>query len=139
MIDSELTSYNLRANTPAVESVPFWANGPASHIFPENVIIKILQVVQQIRRFSPSILALFIYFSDFFTFPYYKERNGVRWCQQFFTFNLLLIGCFTLLTFMFVPDICDVSENIVKMHMRSRRDIVQLGNVNRRSGCHADW
>ena len=71
-----------------------------SHIFPENVIIKIAQVVQKIWRFSPSILALFIYF--------YKETNGVtykRWCQQFFTFNLLLIGCLTLLTFMFVPDI----------------------------------
>ena len=79
-----------------------------SHTFPENVIIKIPQVVQKIWRFSPSILALFIYFSDFLTFPYYKETNGVtynRWCQQFFTFNLLLIGCLTLLTFMFVPDI----------------------------------
>ena len=134
MIDCESTSYKLRANRLVVESVPFWANGPVSHIFPENVIIKIPQVVQKIWRFSPSILALFIYF--------YKETNGVtykRWCQQFFTFNLLLIGCLTLLTFMFVPDIYHVSENIVKMHMRSRRDIVQLGNVSSGSGCHADW
>ena len=79
-----------------------------SHIFPENVIIKIAQVVQKIWRFSPSILALFIYFSDFLTFPYYKETNGVTyngWYQQFFTFNLLLIGSLTQLTFMFVPDI----------------------------------
>ena len=76
-----------------------------SHIFPENVIIKIPQVVQKIWRFSLSILALFIYFSDFSTFPYYKETNGVtynRWWKQFFTFDLLLIGCLTLLTFMFV-------------------------------------
>ena len=79
-----------------------------SHIFPENVIIKIPQVVQKIWRFSPSTLALFIYFSDFLTFSYYKETNGVTyntWCQQFVTFNLLLIGCLTLLIFMFVPDI----------------------------------
>ena len=142
LLDCESTSYKLRANTPAVESVPFWANGPASHIFPENVIIKIPQVVQKIWRFSPSILALFIYFSDFLTFPYYKETNGVtcnRWYQQFFTFNLLLIGCLTRLTFMSVPDICHLSENIVKMHMQSRRNIVQLGNVSRGFGCHADW
>ena len=112
-----------------------------SQIFPENVIIKISQVVRKIWKFSPSILTLFIYFSDFLTFPYYKETNGVtynRWCQQFFTFNLLLIGCLTLLTFMFVPDICYVSENIVKMRMRSRRDIVQLGNVSRGFCRHAD-
>ena len=38
-------------------------------------------------------------------------------------------------TFMLVPDICHVSENVVKMHMRSRRDIVQLGNVSRGFGC----
>ena len=31
-----------------------------------------------------------------------------------------------------------MSENIVKMHMRSRRDIVQLGNVSRGFGRHAD-
>ena len=112
-----------------------------SHIFPENVIIKIPQVFQKIWRFSPSILALFIYFSYFLTFPYYKESNGVtynRWCQQFLTFNVLLIGCLTLLAYMFVPDICHVSENIVKMRMRSRRDIVQLGNVSRGFGRHAD-
>ena len=85
-----------------------------SHIFPEYVIIKIPQVVQKIWRFSPSILALFIYFSDFLTFPYYKETNGVtynRWCQQFFNFNLLLISCLTLLTFMFVPDIITWVKN----------------------------
>ena len=79
-----------------------------SHIFPENVIIKISQVLQKIWRFSPSVLALFIYFSDVLTFPYYKETNSVtynRWCQQFFTFGLLLIGCLSLLSFMFVPDI----------------------------------
>ena len=112
LLDYESTSYELRANTPAVESAPFWANGPASYqvnslwsklffflinfniiisyIFPENVIIKIPQVVQKIWRFSPSILAFFIFFSDFLTFPYYKETNGVtysRWCQQFFYFQ----------------------------------------------------
>ena len=31
-----------------------------------------------------------------------------------------------------------MSENIVKMRMRSRRDIVQLGNVGRGFGRHAD-
>ena len=79
-----------------------------SHIFPENVVIKIPQVLQKIWRFSPSILALFIYFSDFLTYPYYKETNGGihnRWCQQCFSFNFLLIGCLTLLTFIFVLDI----------------------------------
>ena len=39
---------------------------------------------------------------------------------------------------MFVPDICHVSENIVKMRMRSRRDIAQLGYVSRGFGRHAD-
>ena len=33
---------------------------------------------------------------------------------------------------------CHVSENIVKMRMRSRRDIVQLDNVSRGFGRHAD-
>ena len=50
----------------------------------------------------------------FLTFPYYKETNGVtynRRCQQFSTFNLLLIGCSTLLTFMqpFSPVIFELS------------------------------
>ena len=31
-----------------------------------------------------------------------------------------------------------MSENIVKKSMRSRRDIVQLGNVSRRFGRHSD-
>ena len=31
LLDCESTSYELRANKPAVESVPFWANGPASY------------------------------------------------------------------------------------------------------------
>ena len=31
-----------------------------------------------------------------------------------------------------------MSENIVKMRMRSRRGIVQLGNVSREFGRHAD-
>ena len=107
LLDCESTSYKLRANTPTIESVPFWANGPASHIFSENVIIKIPQVVQKIWTFSPSILALFIYFSDFWHFLITKKliTSQNRWCQQFFTFNLLIIGCLILLTFMFVPDI----------------------------------
>ena len=36
------------------------------------------------------------------------------------------------------PLYCHVSENIVKMRMRSRRDIVQLGNASREFGRHAD-
>ena len=33
---------------------------------------------------------------------------------------------------------CHVSENIVRMRKRSRRDIVQLGNVSKGFGRHAD-
>ena len=54
--------------------------------------IEILQVVQKRWRFSPSISTIFIDLSDFLTFPYFKETNKVsiyRWCQSFFTFNLL--------------------------------------------------
>ena len=112
-----------------------------SHIFPENVIIKIPQVVQKIWRFSPWILALFIYFSNFLTFPYYKKTNGVtcnRWCQQFFTFQPSLNRLFNSTYLHVCAWYCHVSENIVKMRMRSRRDIVQLGNVSRWFVCHAD-
>ena len=100
-----------------------------SQIFREN-FIEILQVVQKIWRFSPSILhyvesvqirsffwsvfspnagkygpektpyldtfhtvlTIFINFSDFLTFPYYKKTNDVNILQMmsaFFTFNLL--------------------------------------------------
>ena len=41
-------------------------------MYSENVIIKIPQVVLKIWRFSPSILTLFIYFSDFLKFPNYE-------------------------------------------------------------------
>ena len=111
-----------------------------SHIFPENAINKIPQVVQKIWRFSPSVLTLFIYFSNYLTFPYYKETNGVtynRWCQQFFTFNLLLIGCLTLLTFMFVPDIVTWVKISLKCAC-GQKEVVQLSNVSRGFGRHAD-
>ena len=45
-----------------------------SHIFPEN-FIEITQVVQNLWRISLSILAIFINFLDFLTFPFYKETN----------------------------------------------------------------
>ena len=61
----------------------FWREGEAlffvtfnkiiNHIFPE-IFIKIL-VVQKIWRFYPSILILFVNFSDFLTFPCYKKTN----------------------------------------------------------------
>ena len=51
------------------------------HIFPEN-FIEIRQVVQKIWRFSPSIFTILINFSDFPTFPYYKETNDVNILQM---------------------------------------------------------
>ena len=47
-----------------------------SHIFPES-FIEIFQVVHKIWRFSSSVLAIFINFLDFLTFPCYKETNDV--------------------------------------------------------------
>ena len=47
-----------------------------SRIFPE-VFIEISQVVHKIWRFSSSVLAIFINFLDFLTFPCYKESNNV--------------------------------------------------------------
>ena len=44
-----------------------------SHIFSEN-FIKIRHIVQKIWRFCPSILTIFIEFSDFLTFPCYKGK-----------------------------------------------------------------
>ena len=106
-----------------------------SHNFPENVIAKIAQVILKIWKFFRSILAIFIYFSDFLTFLYYIETNGVtynRWCQQCFTFSLLLIGCLTLLAFMFVPDFVTLLKISLKCGS-GQEEIVQLGNVSRGS------
>ena len=47
-----------------------------SHFFPEN-FIEIPQVVQRVRRFSPSILTILVDFSDFVKFPCYKETKDV--------------------------------------------------------------
>ena len=47
-----------------------------SDTFPEN-FIEIPQVIQKIRRFSSSILTIFIFFSDFLTFPCCKETDNV--------------------------------------------------------------
>ena len=52
-----------------------------SHIFPEN-FIEIPQVDQKIWGIFLSILAIFIDFDRFFGF-------FDRWCQYFFTFNIL--------------------------------------------------
>ena len=44
--------------------------------------------------------SIFIDFLDFLTFPCYKETNDVaynRWCQQYFTFNILQIDYLTIL------------------------------------------
>ena len=43
-----------------------------SHVFPENVI-EIPHVVHNIRRFFLSVVTIFIDFSDFLSFPCYKE------------------------------------------------------------------
>ena len=56
--------------------------------------------------------------------------------SKFFTFTLLLIGCLTLLTFIFVPDIIIIITIIITIIMI--RDIVQSGNVSREFGRHAD-
>ena len=91
-----------------------------SHIFPANVI-KIPQVFYIIWRFTPPTLC--IYFSDFLTFPYDKETNGVtynRWCQQIFYSKPTLSRLFNT-TYLHVCDwYCHVSENIVEMRMQSR-------------------
>ena len=47
-----------------------------SYIFPENYI-EIPQNFPKIRRFSSSILTIFINFSDFLILPCYKETNDV--------------------------------------------------------------
>ena len=47
-----------------------------SHVFPENAI-EISRVVQKIWRFSPSILTIFIDFSNFLTFICCKETKDV--------------------------------------------------------------
>ena len=69
-------------------------------IFPEN-FIELPQVVRKIWRFSPSILTIFINFSEFLTFPFYKETNVVSIKQVISTFlstvNLLKVGCLTFL------------------------------------------
>ena len=46
------------------------------HTFAE-IFIEILQFVQKIWRFSPSIFTAFVEFLDFLTFSCYKETNGV--------------------------------------------------------------
>ena len=48
-----------------------------SHVFPEN-FIEIPQVVQKIWIFSPSILTVFIDFSDFSHFVVVKKTNAVN-------------------------------------------------------------
>ena len=67
-----------------------------SHIFFKN-FNEIPQVVQKIWRFSPSILTIFINFSDFLTFPCYKETNGVsikQMMSSFFYFQPTIVRLF---------------------------------------------
>ena len=45
-----------------------------SHIFPEN-FVDVSHIAQRIRRFSPSILTIFIDFSDFLNFSSRKETS----------------------------------------------------------------
>ena len=51
-------------------------NNAISHIFPEN-LTEIPQVVQKLWTISLSILATFINFLDFLTFPCCKETNDL--------------------------------------------------------------
>ena len=69
-----------------------------SHIFPANFNL-ISQVAQKIWRFSLSIYPIFIDFSDFLHFLVAKKLITSaynRWYQHFFTFDLLKIGCLTI-------------------------------------------
>ena len=69
-----------------------------SHIFPANFNV-ISQVIQKIWRFSLSIYPIFIDFSNFLHFLVAKKLiTSVynRWYQHFFTFDLLEIGCLTI-------------------------------------------
>ena len=54
----------------------FYMDYITSHFFPEN-FIEIPEVAQKIRKFSPSIITIFIDFSKFLTFPCYKETNDI--------------------------------------------------------------
>ena len=74
-----------------------------SLIFPEN-FIEISQVFQKIWRFSPSILTIFINFSDFLIFPCYKETNDVNILQ-------LMSACFY-----FLPTLNRLLNNCVKLY-----------------------
>ena len=47
-----------------------------SHVFPEK-FIESLQIVQKIRRLSPSMLTIFISFLGFLTFPCCRETNEI--------------------------------------------------------------
>ena len=62
------------------ERVKLWFFGTfniiISHIIPAN-FTEIPPVIQKIWRFSPSILTIFIAFSDFLKFPCCKETNDV--------------------------------------------------------------
>ena len=74
-----------------------------SHTFPEN-FIEITQVVQKILSLSLSIflwlfLAIFIIFWIFWHFLVTKKRMMTaynRWCQHFFSFNVLQINSLTI-------------------------------------------
>ena len=69
-----------------------------SHIFPANFNL-ISQSVQKIWRFSLSIYPIFIDYSDFLHFLVAKKLITSaynRWYQHFFTFDLLKIGCLTI-------------------------------------------
>ena len=63
-----------------------------NHIFPEK-FIEIRHIVQKIWKFCPSALTILIDFSDFPTFPSYKETNDVtckRWISAIFQFQLTI-------------------------------------------------
>ena len=73
------------------------------YIYPEN-FIEFAQVVQKIWRNYMSILANFYQFSSiFWIFWHYLVTKKLmasaynRWCQHFFTINILWIDCLTII------------------------------------------
>ena len=62
-----------------------------SHMLPE-IVIEIPEVDLKIKRFSPSVLTIFINFLDLVSLPCYEESNDVsmqRMMSAFFAVNLL--------------------------------------------------
>ena len=89
------------------------------HIFPEN-FTEMSQVVQKLWRIFLSILAIFINFYHFFwIFWFYLVTKKLmassynRWCQYFFTLNIIQIDC---LTIVFINCVYQLYKVILKLN-----------------------